>query len=119
MSVMDYEPPTMTRGDLKPDIDVVLGDASSAANFSAVTPEQVTVIGVMNGVVVVDDVVDEVFPAEDGKTMRVVRAWEPDEVDDSGRMWVVFRVDWPGEKPQTFPEDTPLMLYFRQAPGDA
>lgn len=119
MSVMDYEPPTMTRGDLKPDLEVTLGDAAGVANFSVVTAGQVTVLGVMNGTVVVDDVVDSVTPSVDGKTLKVVRAWEVAEVDASGRMWVCFRVDWPGAKPQTFPEDSPLILYVRRAPGDA
>lgn len=118
MSVTEYDPPTMTRGDLKPDLEVVLGDDAGVAVFSAVTPDMVTVTGVMDGVVVFSDTVDAVTPSGDGKTMRVVRAWAPGDVDTSGRMWVTFSVAWPGAKPQTFPEDSPLILYIRPAPGD-
>lgn len=118
MSVMDYEPPTMTRGDLKPDLDVVLGDESNLADFSAVNAGMVRVLGVMNGEVVLDDDVDTVIPSGDGKTLRVIRAWTAGEVDESGRMWVCFKVAWPTGKPQTFPEDTPLIMNIRPAPGD-
>lgn len=119
MSVMEYDPPTMTRGDLKPDLEATLGDARGVANFSAVDPDMVTVVVVLNGAVIVEDVVDDAIPSPDGKTVVVTREWQDGETAESGRMWVCFRINWPGAAPQTFPEDSPLIMNIRPAPGDA
>jgi hypothetical protein len=105
----------MTQGDLNPPLEVTLGDAAGLANFSAVTASMVTIIGVMNGGIVVADTADEVIASDDGKSMVVRRAWVEGDTDTPGRMWLQFVVNWTGSKPQSFPEDTPLRINIRRA----
>lgn len=119
MSIIGFEPPTMTRGDMKPDLVVDIGDALGFADFSALVPDQVRISVVQGTVALVLDNVDSITPSGDGKTARVVRAWQAGETDAKGRCWVSVIVDWPTGEPQHFPEDTPLRMYIRPAPGDA
>lgn len=119
MSIIALDPPTMTRGDLKPDLTVDIGDALGIADFSAIDETMVQVSVVQGTVALVLAQPTAFTPSDDGKTARVVRAWEAGETDAVGRCWVNVIVAWPAGKPQHFPEDTPLRLDIRPAPGDA
>lgn len=109
----------IVRGDLKPDLEVTIGDEAGAANFSGVTPAQVSILAEQGGVIVINDVVDQVTPSTDGKTMIVRRAWASGETAVPGHMWLTVVVAWTGSAPQTFPASGPLRLDIRRAAGDA
>lgn len=112
------DPPTMTRGDLEPPVEIEIGDEQGIADFSDLAPADVRVVAVQGSLEVVNDAVTSVVPSADGKTARVLRTWASGETDDWGRMWITVVVDWPGGRPQHYPEDTPLLLNIRKAPGD-
>lgn len=118
MSAVLTDPPTMTRGDLEPTLEVEVGDEEGVADFSTLSADDVTVRAQLGDNLVVDDKVDAIIPSVDGKTARVLRNWVAGETDLPGRMWITIVVAWPGGKPQHFPEDTPLLLNIRRAPGD-
>lgn len=110
---------TMVRGSLKPDLEIVITDAAGAATFTGVSASDVTVIGEQNGQIVMSGQPDTFTPSPDGKSATVKRAWHLGETDNQGRMWVTVRVNWPGTKPQTFPDDAGLRLDITRAAGDA
>lgn len=109
----------MTRGDVKPDLQINLTDASGTANFIGITASQVRVIGELGGSVLFDSEPTEVTPSGDGTSMIVRRVWAPEDTDEVGILWVTVVVDWPSDKAQSFPEEGPLRLDIRRAPGDA
>jgi hypothetical protein len=111
--------PTLTRGDLKPDVVITISDSRADADFSDLTTANVRVIGEINGVEVFNSLATVVTPAEDGKSAEVRRAWSAGDTDVVGRMWVRVVVTWPGGPPQTFPKGTPPYLDIRRAAGDA
>lgn len=119
MSNIQEETPTITRGDLQPDLAVMVGDDEGFADFTTITPADCIVLGEMNDVLVVNDQPTTCEASLDGKTMLVVREWVAGETDLAGRMHVTVRVLWPGGEPQTFPDDTPLILNIRRRAGDA
>jgi hypothetical protein len=118
MNAVEFDAPTMTRGDLKPDLEVIIGDASDDADFSALDESMVTVSCVQGSLAVVLDQPTLIESLDGGARLRVVREWGDGETDVAGRIWVTISVAWPGTKPQHFPEDTPLLLNIRKAPGD-
>lgn len=109
----------IVRGDRKPDLQVTLSDAASAATFASVTPSMVRVVAEMDGLRVIDAQPDSVTPSVDGKTAVVKRAWADGDTDEVGRMWITVVVTWPGADPQSFPADGPLRLDIARAAGDA
>jgi hypothetical protein len=110
---------SMIRGSLKPDLSITIADASADANFAGVTADMVTVTLEQHGAIVAEGPPDTVTPAAGGKSAVVKKAWGPTDTSTPGRMWVSVTVDWPGDKPQTFPADGPLRLDIIHAPGDA
>lgn len=110
---------SMTRGDLKPDLEITISDGDGVADFSGLDVGDCTVICEINGVVVVEDPPTSVTPAQDGQSAVVVRQWVAGETDEVGRMWCVVEVDWGTDKPQTFPQDSALRLDIGRASGDA
>jgi hypothetical protein len=113
------EPATLTRGDLKPDAVITISDARDDADFSGLDVGQCMIIGEMDGEVVFGDPPDSVVPAGDGKSALVTRAWKTGDTDESGRMYVWVLVTWGATAPQHFPQDTPLIVDIRRAPGDS
>ena len=110
---------TITRGDLKPDLEIIIGDDAAQADFSAVTAGMCTVTGELDGAVVFSGPPASVSPSPDGKELTLVRPWVAGDTDSTGRMWITVQVLWPDGDPQTFPEDSALLLQIRRAPGDA
>lgn len=108
----------MVRGDLKPDLMIQVADARSDADFSNLTAANCRVVCVMNGRTVVDDTVDTITIAADGKSAILSRAWELGETDTAGKMYIRAVIEWPGSKPQSFPDDTFLVLPIRAANDD-
>ena len=108
-----------TRGSVKPDLQVTIGDETGTADFSTLTPAKVFVVGEMNGVVIFDSPANEVVPAQDGKSAIIRRAWAPAEVEDVGHLWIQVRVEWTASAPQWFPSTAPLRVDIVRAPGDA
>ena len=109
---------TMTRGDLLPDVLITIADARSSADFSTLTTSQVLIVGEVNGTVKFSDNPVSVTPAPDGKSAVLRYAWAPGDTDTAGRMYIWAVVTWNGSRPQTFPDDRPLFIDIKPAPGD-
>ena len=118
MTVMDMEPVSITRGDLRPDLEVVIGDDANDVNFSGLTVDDVTVFCEMDGLIVASGHPDTITPQAANKELLVVREWVDGETDTAGRMYITVEVKWSDGDPQTFPDDTPLMLHIRRKAGD-
>lgn len=108
-----------TRGAVKPDLQVTIGDSTGTADFSSLTPDKVFVVGEMDEQVIFDSPATSITPAPDGKSAIVKRAWAPADVDTAGRLWVQVRVMWTASAPQWFPSSGPLRVDIVRAPGDA
>lgn len=108
----------MIRGDLKPDLMIEVADARSDADFTNLTSGDCRVVCVINKEIIVDDQVDSIAIADDGKSAIISRAWEPGETDTAGKMYIRAVIEWPGGKPQSFPEDAFLVLPIRYANDD-
>lgn len=110
--------PMMTRGDVEPPLAVTISDSRAAADFSVLTASDCRIQVEHDGVLIIDDPADSIEVASDNKSAIVRRAWGAGETDTAGRFWVRIEVNWPGGKPQTFPDDAPLRLDIGRAPGD-
>lgn len=108
----------MTRGDLLPDLEIVIADTAADADFSTLTAGACFLVAEMDGVKVIDDAFDTITVAPDGKSATLKRAWAAGETATVGRMYLSVRVEWPVGLPQTFPESAPLRLDIRRAAGD-
>lgn len=107
--------PIRRRGDSNPPLDITISDTRATADFSTLGPTDVKVMVELAGEVIVNDFIDNITPAQDGKSARVVRNWEATDLDTAGRHWVtVYVVPWD----QSFPDDGPLRLDVTRAPGD-
>lgn len=111
--------PEIVRGDRKPDLEVTIGDAAGDAVFTGLDASKVRLVAEQNGIVVINDNVDSVTPATDGKSAVVHRAWGSGETDVPGHMWLSIVVAWTVGEVQTFPADGPLRLDITRAAGDA
>ena len=109
----------MTRGDLLPELEIVIADSAGDADFSSLTANACYLVAEMDGIEVIDAVFDSIAVAQDLKSATLKRAWVAGETDTVGRMYLSVRVNWPGGVPQTFPEGAPLRLDIRRAAGDA
>lgn len=108
----------MKRGDLKPDLEVIIGDDDAEADFSTLTAGACAIVVEQDNDVIVDDAADSIAVAPGNKTAILKRAWETGETDRDGRHWVQVRVTWPDGDIQYFPEDGALRLDIERAPGD-
>lgn len=109
---------TLTRGDRKPAAYITLSDARADANFTNLAVDKITVIGERNGSIVFSGHPDTIEPSQDGKSAVIVRSWQVGDTDVAGRMYITVQVEWPDGAVQTFPNDSPLSLDIRRAPGD-
>lgn len=109
----------MTRGSLKPDLQVTIGDDSDTADFSTLTVADIRIVAEQNGLTVVDGPITLLDVSTDGHEATVSRAWQDGETDLQGRMWISVVVAWESGKEQWFPADGPLRLDINRAPGDA
>lgn len=110
--------PTMTRGDTQPDLAVTISDTRASADFSVLVASDCRIQVERDGILIVDSPATAITIAADNKSAIVSRPWGVGETDIAGRLWVQVEVNWPGAKPQTFPDDGPLRLDIGRAPGD-
>lgn len=109
----------IARGDLKPRLEITIGDAAGIADFGAITAADVRIVAEQDGVVIVDSAPNSITPSTDGHSATVIRQWQAGETDAIGRMWISVVVKWPDAAyPQTFPDDGPLRLDVRRNAGD-
>lgn len=119
MTTTQVKTTTIIRGSLKPDLKVTIADGAAEADFSVLTTGMVTVKVERGNTIVDSGHPSTVVAAPDHKSAVVTRAWLPESTVEVGRLWVSVEVDWPGTKPQTFPDDGPLRLDVVRAAGDA
>mgnify|MGYP001562053329 CR=1 FL=1 len=92
----------MKRGDLEPDLVVVVEDAAGLANLNLVVSWRI--IGKLHGVLVVNGAPTTVV-VDSGNSAKatISRAWVSGETAVTGDMQVEVEAMWPGARPQTFP----------------
>ena len=101
----------MKRGDLEPALVVTVEDAGGVANLNLVTSWRL--IGMLNGVVVLDDAPDTaVVDAQNSSKAVLTRAWETAETATVGMMLGEAEATWPGGRKQTFPADGFFQVHF-------
>ena len=84
----------MYRGDLKPDLEVVLTDDGLPIDLTPT--DNINVIGMQNREVLFTR------PGFGSAAGLVTMQWEPGDTDTAGRIDIEVEVIWPGGKPQTF-----------------
>lgn len=108
---------TITQGDRKPDLQIVLSDVANDANFSALDTSAYEIIIEQGDDIVVAQPPTSVDPSDDGKSVNLVYEWGELDTANVGRMYVRVWVEWPDGLRQTFPADKPLYLDVRPAPA--
>lgn len=111
--------PELVRGDVMPDMLITISDAREDADFSVLTAGDCIVVGEMDGTVVFEKPATVIDVAADNNSAVVRRPWDAEDTDVDGILWVRVRVNWPGNKQQTFPRGAPLRVDIVRAAGDA
>jgi hypothetical protein len=111
--------PTITRGDLKPDLRVAITDDSQTSTFNGLPLSAYTIKGELDGQVVFSGNPTGVALSNSDYTATLTRPWSAGETDNVGRLWISVEVEWSSGKKQTFPDDGPLRLDVSRAAGDA
>jgi hypothetical protein len=113
------EMPTITRGNLKPDLQISITDDSETSSFMGLAASAYTITGEMDGVVVFSGIPTGVALSNNNFTATLTRPWTAGETDEVGRLWLSVEVEWSSGKKQTFPDSGPLRLDVARAAGDA
>jgi hypothetical protein len=98
---------------------MLLADDREEGIFTGVTAGMVTLVGEMEGQVVLEEPADDILAAEDGKSAVIRRAWALGDTDVAGRMYCRAYITWPGTRRQHFPRTFALVVDIRRKPGDA
>jgi hypothetical protein len=113
------EMPTITRGNLKPDLQISITDDSETSSFMGLAASAYTITGEMDGVVVFSGIPTGVALSNNNFTATLTRPGTAGETDEVGRLWLSVEVEWSSGKKQTFPDSGPLRLDVARAAGDA
>lgn len=90
------------RGDLEPDLVLIVEDADGETNLNAVVSWRI--LGTLHGELVIDDAPDLIeVDAGNASKATLTRAWVAGDTAAVGELRVEVEAMWPGSRPQTFP----------------
>jgi hypothetical protein len=87
-------------GDLKPDLRVVLSDATPDGGVDVGVANAVRIIGKRNGEIIFDRAPSTTQTIGDESLLTM--EWQAGDTDDAGFIQLEVEVTWPGNKKQTF-----------------
>lgn len=97
---------TIHRGDRLPNFAATLADADgNAPDLDTATEVRFQLRSTRDGTTKVDG-------AATGDGAVATYEWAAGDTDTPGRYWAEIHVTWPGELPQTFPNDTPIVVHI-------